>query len=81
LQAARGLRWTVICAEGAAGMILATDPSAGSSPWRQHTAAFDVPADCPAQWLTLELDARIAAETEAMGTAWFDDVKVVSGGR
>jgi hypothetical protein len=41
-----------------------------------HAVAFDVPADCTAQWLTLELDARIAAETQAMGTAWFDDVEV-----
>jgi hypothetical protein len=80
LQAARGLRWTVTCADGASGVILATEPTAGSSPWRQFTAAFNVPADCPAQWLSLELDARIAAETQAMGTAWFDDVEVVSGG-
>ena len=61
-------------------VILATEPSTGSSPWRTHAVAFDVPADCPAQWLTLELDARIAAETQAMGTAWFDDVEVVSRG-
>jgi hypothetical protein len=82
LQVARGLRWTLTCADGAAETILVTEPSAGSSPWRQHTAAFDVPANCPAQWLVLELDARIAAETQAMGTAWFDDVEVVSeGGR
>jgi len=82
LQAARGLRWTLTCADGPAGTILATEPSAGSSPWRQHAAAFDVPPDCPAQWLVLELDARIAAETQAMGTAWFDDVEVVKrGGR
>ena len=78
LQASRGLRWTVTCADGTAGVILATEPSTGSSPWRTHAVAFDVPADCPAQWLTLELDARIAAETQAMGTAWFDDVEVVS---
>jgi hypothetical protein len=78
LQAARGLRWTVTCADGTAGVILATEPSTGSSPWRTHAVAFDVPADCPAQWLTLELDARIAAETQAMGAAWFDDVEVVS---
>lgn len=78
LQASRGLRWTVTCADGTAGVILATEPSTGSSPWRTHAVAFDVPADCPAQWLTLELDARIAAETQAMGTAWFDDVAVVA---
>jgi hypothetical protein len=78
-EVARGLRWTLTCADGAAGTILATEPLAGSSPWRQYAAAFDVPPDCPAQWLVLELDARIAAETQAMGTAWFDDVEVVNG--
>ena len=80
LQAARGLRWTLTCADGPAGTILASEPSAGSSPWLQHAAAFDVPPDCPAQWLILELDARIAAETQAMGTAWFDDLEVVRAG-
>jgi hypothetical protein len=80
LQVARGLRWTLTCADGPAGTILASEPLAGYSPWRQHAAAFDVPPDCPAQWLILELDARIAAETQAMGTAWFDDVEVVKGG-
>jgi hypothetical protein len=79
LQASRGLRWTVTCADGTAGVILASEPSTGSSPWRTHAVAFDVPPGCPAQWLALELDARIAAETQAMGAAWFDDVAVVSG--
>ena len=80
LQVARGLRWTLTCADGPAGTILASEPSAGSSPWLQHAAAFDVPPDCPAQWLILELDARIAAETQAMGTAWFDDLEVARAG-
>jgi len=80
LDTARGLRWTLTCADGAAGQILATPPTAGTSPWRSYSAEFDVPPGCPAQWLVLELDARIAAETLARGTAWFDDVHVVSPG-
>jgi len=80
LDTARGLRWTLTCADGPAGQILATPPTAGTSPWRSYSAEFDVPAGCPAQWLVLELDARIAAETLARGTVWFDDVHVVSPG-
>lgn len=78
LETSRGLHWTLKCAEGSGGSILATPPAADTSPWQAQTASFSVPADCPAQWLVLELDARIAAETLAMGTAWFDDVKVVA---
>ena len=80
LEAARGLRWTITCADGPAMTILATEPGAGTRPWRASSVTFDVPARCPAQWLVLELDARIAAETLARGTAWFDDVRIVSPG-
>jgi tetratricopeptide (TPR) repeat protein len=78
LETARGLRWTIVCAEGNTGKILATPPVTGSRPWHSAVAEFDVPAGCPAQWLTLEIDARIAAETQARGTAWFDDVRIIS---
>jgi tetratricopeptide (TPR) repeat protein len=80
LETARGLRWTVTCADGPAGQVLATPPTSGTQPWRKSAAVFDVPPDCPAQWLVLELDARIAAETQSRGTAWFDDVRIVSRG-
>jgi len=78
LETPRGLRWTVTCAEGPGGRLIATRPEAGTRPWQVNSAAFDVPAGCPAQWLVLELDARIAAETLARGTAWFDDLRIVS---
>jgi hypothetical protein len=77
LEAARGLRWTVTCADGPLQRIIATEPEVGTSPWRAHASAFRVPLGCPAQWLTLELEARIAAETLAAGTAWFDDLRVL----
>jgi hypothetical protein len=76
LQAARGLRWTVTCADGGLQRIMATEPEAGTSPWATRALAFVVPADCSAQWLVLELEARIAAETLAAGTAWFDELRV-----
>jgi tetratricopeptide (TPR) repeat protein len=77
LQAQRGLRWTLTCADGAKTRIMATEPEVGTSAWGSRTAGFAVPDDCLAQWLVLELDARIAAETLAAGTAWFDDVRVL----
>jgi hypothetical protein len=49
----------------------------GSSPWQRHEQSFSVPAGCPAQWLQLELDARIPAEYYARGGAWFDDVDIL----
>jgi len=77
LQTARGLRWTVTCADGVRTRIIATDAEAGTSPWEDRAAAFSVPEGCPAQWLVLELEARIPAETLAAGSAWFDEVRVV----
>jgi hypothetical protein len=44
--------------------------------WTTVEEPFTVPADCPAQWLVLKLDARIPAETLAVGGAWFDDVRI-----
>lgn len=77
LETARGLRWTMTCADEPQSRILATTAVTGSSPWVSLATPFSVPARCPAQWLVLELEARIAAETLAVGAAWFDDVRVV----
>ena len=76
LQTARGVSWTLTCADGSAGRILETPPESGTSDWQPRRARFEVPAQCPAQWLALELDARIEAETLALGAVWVDDVKV-----
>jgi hypothetical protein len=51
---------------------------AGSSPWSTLELDFDVPTEnCGAQWLRLELAARIPAETQIGGRAWFDDVAIM----
>lgn len=76
LRAARGLRWVLGCA-GAAEPIARTELLQGSSDWRPVTAHFEVPAgDCGGQWLRLELEARIAAEQQIAGDAWFDDLEI-----
>ena len=76
LDTPRGLRWVVDCAEKSGPRLAASTSKSGTSPWTEESLAFAVPSRCPAQWLRLELDARIAAETYGFGTAWFDDLRV-----
>jgi len=76
LETARGLRWTVDCVETPGTRLAASAAESGSVPWREYTLYFTVPEGCSAQWLKLELEARIPAETLALGTAWYDDLKI-----
>ena len=75
LTTPRGLRWVAACAS--TGVELGASPLlAGQAAWRDAHFAFEVPAGCPAVALRLELAARIPAETQAYGTAWFDDIRL-----
>ena len=75
LNTPRGLRWVAACAS--TGAELGVSPLlAGQAAWREAGFAFEVPVGCPAVALRLELAARIPAETQAYGTAWFDDVRL-----
>lgn len=50
----------------------------GSTDWRPISAHFEVPAEkCGGQLLTLILEARIAAEQQVAGEAWFDDLQIL----
>ncbi len=77
LQAERGLRWTVRCGESG-DRLLAEGPSfIGSDDWQSFTQDFTVPgADCPVQWLRLELEGRAELDFEAQGGVWFDDLAI-----
>jgi tetratricopeptide (TPR) repeat protein len=77
LRAALGLRWTLSCAPG--GRVLAqSERLLGNSDWRSFEVSLRVPADdCGGQLLLLAVDARIAAEQQVAGEAWFDDFSVV----
>ena len=75
LTTPRGLRWVAACAN--TGAELGASPLlAGQAAWTEASFAFEVPAGCPAVALRLELAARIPAETQAYGTAWFDDIRL-----
>jgi hypothetical protein len=74
----RGLKWRVVCADGAAEPIGESGMVSGrTSTWKDIEFAFAVPAaNCPAQYLRLDLDARMSSERFASGTIWFDDLRI-----
>lgn len=75
LRSERGLVWQVSCVAG--GRLLGqTDPLRGQTPWHRTEMQFEVPADCPGQWLLLRVPARIEAEQQIGGRAWFDDLVI-----
>jgi hypothetical protein len=72
----RGLKWRVTCAGGTAigesGMV-----AGRASTWKSIEFDFTVPdADCPAQYLRLDLDARMSSEQFVSGIIWFADLGV-----
>jgi hypothetical protein len=74
----RGLVWRVACADkagpplGESPMLLGTVPS-----WKDIGLTFTVPAaDCRAQHLRLELDARMASEQLVTGHVFLDDLAI-----
>jgi tetratricopeptide (TPR) repeat protein len=76
LRTARGLVWTLSCAEN--GQVLyESDSFSGQRGWRSFSGQFMVPAaGCGGQWLVLGLPARIPAEQRIGGVAWFDDIQI-----
>jgi hypothetical protein len=67
--------WSLTCAQGAGGQLGAVDQPAGAA--GVADLAFDVPADCPAQWLRLAL--RPAQAGESSGA--IASVRVTASGR
>jgi len=74
----RGLKWRLACAEtpdrpfAASAMIVGRVPA-----WSDVELDFEVPADkCRAQYVSLDLDARMPSEQFLTGTIWFDDLRI-----
>lgn len=82
LDTERGTVWRLYCAGPKPSVLGASEPLKGTTNWRTFDADFEVPADaCPAQWLRLELDARVELEKDVNGgTIWFDDLTIRRAG-
>ena len=77
LRTSRGLWWRIFCANASATTLANTELVAGTMPWTEFTVKFQLPAaDCGAQWLQLELPARIESESRIEGQVWYQDLQV-----
>jgi tetratricopeptide (TPR) repeat protein len=77
LRTDRGLWWRIFCANSSGNTITNTELVSGTMPWTDFTVKFQVPAtDCAAQWLQLELPARVASESRIEGQVWYQDLRV-----
>ena len=78
LQTSRGLWWHIFCAKHSATTLGHTKLVSGTIPWTDFMVKFQVPtADCKAQWLQLELPARVGSEMRIEGQIWYRDLRIV----
>ena len=77
LLTSRGLWWTIFCASSRAKTLAHTELVSGTIPWTDFTIKFEVPAtDCNAQWLQLEVPARIESEKRIAGQVWYQQLRI-----
>jgi hypothetical protein len=77
LVTTRGLWWTIFCADSVAKTLAHTELVSGTLPWSDFAVNFQVPAtDCEAQWLQLELPARIEPEKKIAGQVWYQQLRI-----
>jgi hypothetical protein len=73
----RGLKWRLACAETPERPFAESAMITGRKTWSDLDLDFDVPADkCRAQYVSLDLDARMPSEQFLTGTIWFDDLRI-----
>ncbi len=78
LVSQRGLQWSVRCADATELIGVSTTMNGSSPTWQDIDLTFAVPdGDCPAQYVTLALDARSASEQFVSGAAWYDELNIV----
>jgi hypothetical protein len=75
----RGMKWRVVCADGNMTNGGESQMLTGvMKDWSTVDFAFTVPdKDCPAQYVRLDLDARMASEQLISGSIYFDDLKIL----
>ena len=74
------LAWTLTCATAGGGERASTPAGTGGAPtdaWVTMSGRFEVPANCPAQWLRLETRA---ADRRDPTLVWFDRVRLARAG-
>jgi hypothetical protein len=75
----RGLWWKIFCAGDPTKILAHTELVSGTLPWSDFAVHFQVPAaDCEAQWLQLELPARIEPEKKIAGEVWYRQLSIAS---
>jgi hypothetical protein len=74
----RGVRWQVSCLDNPNSPPIALGPMlSGAMRWAPFEFLIDVPAKgCPAQEVSLSLDARSASERVVSGHIWLDDLNI-----
>lgn len=73
----RGLKWRLACAETPDHPFAETAMITGRKTWSDVDLDFEVPAEkCRAQYVSLDLDARMPSEQFLNGTIWFDDLRI-----
>jgi hypothetical protein len=77
LSGPRGLKWRISCAEGGEPLAESAMIRGSGGVWSQSGFEFAVPEqNCRAQYLSLDLDARMPSEEFMTGSIWFDDVQI-----
>ena len=74
----RGLKWRVVCAGQTDGKIGESSTVIGKvQNWTNISFSFTIPAtDCRAQYVRLDLDARMASEQLVSGSMLFDELQI-----
>ena len=76
LRTVRGLWWRMFCADSES-TIANTELVSGTMAWSEFSVQFRVPTTgCDAQWLQLELPARIEPEQRIEGEVWYQDLQI-----
>jgi hypothetical protein len=78
ISGSRGMKWSISCAGGTALPFAESAMMTGMRPqWTEIDFGFTVPTnDCVAQYVRLDLDARIASEQFVSGSIWFDELAI-----
>ena len=73
----RGMKWRIVCADGKVTDGGESPMVTGAKEWSTLAFTFTVPdKECPAQYVRLDLDARMASEHFMSGSILFDDLQI-----